>query len=65
MIENEKDLINIIDMCLPTNFKVLDEYNDNSLIIKDRESDKVFSIKVEDITEQRKIGDKCTNTMFK
>ncbi len=51
MIENEKDLINIIDMCLPTNFKVLDEYNDNSLIIKDRESDKVFSIKVEDITE--------------
>lgn len=47
---NEKEIIEMIDDVLPTNYKVLDGDN-NSIIVKDRVSQKVFEITIKDITE--------------
>ena len=46
---NEKEVIEMIDN-VPTNYEVLDGDN-NSIIVKDRVSKKVFEITVKDITE--------------
>ncbi len=47
---NEKEVIEMIDNVLPTNYEVLDGDN-NSIIVKDRVSKKIFEITVKDITE--------------
>ena len=48
---NENELIELIDMCLPINFKVFEGDNDKSIIVKERESGKEFLIRVEENIE--------------
>ena len=47
---NEKEMIDIIDDCLPTTCRVLDGDN-NSIIIKEKTTGKEFEIIVKEIME--------------
>lgn len=47
---NEKEVIEMIDNVLPTNYEVSDGDN-NFIIVKDRVSKKIFEITVKDVTE--------------